>query len=679
MSDAECGAICVRKDVMDKFNVIMEETKLDANELMEHFFSLYNCCVKLVHPIKPGMAQNGGALNASQMTQQQMLQHFQSQQQAGVKTENEDFIPVGMTYNANSANTSSNMGDGSEGSKNSSMSESDEVTCLGVTQIGGDCSVEEKVQLLQRLREQANSSSFNSSQPSGIYQHYSSFSGSMGPPSMVPMPGLGDLGQPPRKRKKTPKRAKLSASPAQIAQITEGEDILKSSMCSLCQATFARFTDLLAHHKEVHNSDTNHPLRCRACGRTQTSEAGLIYHQVYVCKMVERTHQCHICGLKFQSEGMVLVHKCSGCPRKKYACEFCDHYRTESSSDLEKHMRIHTNDKCYVCKICGFSTAWKKNLKEHMVKHLGLKPYVCDLCGYSTSDRHNLRSHRMKHYQKGEGCEKCGGECHCNKTVSGKKRKISVGSVGESNTSGGGSGGGGSSSPGVATTPAGGKDLECPYPQCVYRTKLEYMMANHMLRHQGSGDQNNASGSGGVVSSSSGGGGSGGGGHFSGANSQSSSHENTKTSQQHRGQGVMASGQYTGSGGAGTAASPASSISSSSSVPPTSSISNNQSGPPTLISSPGNQLPLEWKNIGQPHPSAVCGMLSPPTHFPPLVQHQQSHLTSQAVASGALSSWATPLSPPAVPPGLLSNRVAVPMSAQNMVARPMPVFPNMPN
>lgn len=41
MSDAECGAICVRKDVMDKFNIIMTDTKLDANELMEHLFNLH--------------------------------------------------------------------------------------------------------------------------------------------------------------------------------------------------------------------------------------------------------------------------------------------------------------------------------------------------------------------------------------------------------------------------------------------------------------------------------------------------------------------------------------------------------------------------------------------------------------------------------------------------------------
>jgi len=659
MSDADCGAICVRKDVMDNFNRIMEDSRLDANELMEHFFNLYNCCLKLVPGGKSNLTQSIEPLNP-QMNPRQMMHHLQPPKQPhrvpnDMKNDGSNYHP-GMMYG------SVNKTESGECGKNLSMTASNDIMNLGQND------PEDKIQLLQKLRGQTpggSMSCLNNSQGDVNYSQYKSpyQGGPMAPPSMVPM--QDEFSTPPKKKKK--KKAKLAASPVPMGPPSEGEDLLKSSMCSLCQATFMRFTDLLAHHKAVHNSDTSHPLRCRACGRTQTSEAGLIYHQVYVCKMVERNHQCQVCGLKFQSESVVLVHKCSGDSRKKYACEFCDHYKTESSSDLEKHMRIHTNDKCYVCKICGFSTAWKKNLKEHMVKHLGLKPYVCDMCGYSTSDRHNLRSHRLKHFQRGEGCQKCGkAECHCASQEAGgssmqaslpvkKKSKMATSNANSIDSS---------SSPGVSPATSGEKELECPYPNCVYRTKLDFMMSNHILRHQGGTLMESGQGQQ----------------DDSDKNSQSKPSSQYSDASQFLGRVREAADLSC----TGNAVPPVSSMSPplSQSKSPSAALAMAKSQAQCVPASQHGGLLPDWKSLSHPQ-VATTVMLSPPAQFQPLVQQQPvSQFPAHPVsAHEALSSWpsALTMSHPVVPTALLSNQVAMQMSGQNVVPRAMPVFPNMPN
>lgn len=48
--------------------------------------------------------------------------------------------------------------------------------------------------------------------------------------------------------------------------------------------------------------------------------------------------------------------------------------------NLENHMRIHSGDRPYECKICGAKFSQAGHLLTHNRIHTGVKPYKCDKC-----------------------------------------------------------------------------------------------------------------------------------------------------------------------------------------------------------------------------------------------------------------------------------------------------------
>ena len=84
---------------------------------------------------------------------------------------------------------------------------------------------------------------------------------------------------------------------------------------------------------------------------------------------------------------------------KENSCGQCG-YSTISTTDLKKHMLIHSGEKPFNCTQCNFSCTQAGSLKTHMLTHSGEKPFTCTQCDFSCRSTDNLRRHLLVHSGK---------------------------------------------------------------------------------------------------------------------------------------------------------------------------------------------------------------------------------------------------------------------------------------
>lgn len=123
--------------------------------------------------------------------------------------------------------------------------------------------------------------------------------------------------------------------------------------------------------------------------------------------------RCHICKKTFYDENKYVHHK-EQCDIVVHECKHC-FKRFSHQFYLKQHMITHSNERPFVCKICGKGFGANRLLSAHTRRH-ETKDLKCDLCERTYRFAYLLREHQKSHLKVRDK------ECYiCGKTFIGSK------------------------------------------------------------------------------------------------------------------------------------------------------------------------------------------------------------------------------------------------------------------
>ncbi|XP_023291449.2 zinc finger protein 286A-like [Lucilia cuprina] len=157
--------------------------------------------------------------------------------------------------------------------------------------------------------------------------------------------------------------------------------------------------------KKINKPKRSKKLKCDYCDK--------VFPTTTRCKSHMRIHTdekpylCIECGKNFRGLSSLKIHMLRHKGEKNFECPQCPR-KFVCASGLYNHEKIHSNDKPFVCETCGSSFRMKDDLKKHERCHKGIKNHKCDFCEMRFLTTEKQRRHMRTHTgEKPYRCQYC--------------------------------------------------------------------------------------------------------------------------------------------------------------------------------------------------------------------------------------------------------------------------------
>ena len=159
--------------------------------------------------------------------------------------------------------------------------------------------------------------------------------------------------------------------------------------CSVCSTRASTLKELNTHFIQNHRN-----VDCDMCGKSMLTPASLRKHRYSHIEESEQ-FQCRTCDKHFPFESQLKSHRHMHRRTRYYSCASanCEH-SFRLPGDLAAHVRSH--GKPFNCAHCSYSNTDIWNLHSHMRVHSRDAPFTCKMCGQKFVHSNQLVRHKPK-------------------------------------------------------------------------------------------------------------------------------------------------------------------------------------------------------------------------------------------------------------------------------------------